>query len=179
MLHQLSRKHRGVVSGLWEGWGARWVFSPPRLLGSFRDRVGVIWPGFVLLAAVSAILWKLNARVFLPQREAAEAVMSREHSRKVTHLRAGAFATSMTALLGAAIVIGSRNLQNFDAALVIYTFATIFMVWGVAYHYSVWLEKPPTQLYWHRTWDLVRRQGVAGLALAAKSAMTHVALQTF
>src|SRR5207245_3899712 len=134
-----------------------------------RDRLGVIWPGFVLLAAVSAGLWMLNARVFLPQREALEALMPAEHSRRVTHLRAGAFATSVTALLGAAIVIGSRNLQNFDAALVIYTFATIFMVWGVGYHYSVWLEKPPTQMYWLRTWDLVRSQGVAVLALESKT----------
>jgi hypothetical protein len=117
--------------------------------------------------------------VFLPQREALEALMTAEHSRHVTHLRAGAFATSMTALLGAGILIGSRNLQNFDAALVIYTFATIFMVWGVAYHYFVWLEKPPTQLYWRRTWDLLRRQGIAGLILAAKNTVTHVALQTF
>src|SRR5438876_2860238 len=105
--------------------------------------------------------------------------MPAEHSRRVTHLRAGAFATAMTALLGAAIVIGSRNLQNFDAALVIYTFATIFMVWGVAYHYAVWLEKPPTRLYWRRTWDLLRRQGIRGLALAVKSGVTHVAFQTF
>jgi nitrate reductase gamma subunit len=85
----------------------------------------------------------------------------------------------MTALLGAAIIIGSRNLQNFDAALVIYTFATIFMVWGVAYHYFVWLEKPPTRLYWRRTWDLLRRHGITGAALTLKSTVTHIAFQTF
>jgi hypothetical protein len=85
----------------------------------------------------------------------------------------------MTALLGAAIVIGSRNLQNFDSALVIYTFATIFMVWGVAYHYAVWLEKPPTRLYWRRTWDLLRRQGMRGVILTLKSGVTHIALQSF
>jgi len=128
LVPQYFPKNTGVVTGLVGAMGGLGGFFPPLLLGSFRDRVGVIWPGFVLLAAVSAILWKLNARVFLPQREAAEAVMSREHSRRVTHLRAGAFATSMTAFLGAAIVIDSRNLQNFDAALVIYTFATVFIL---------------------------------------------------
>ncbi len=39
------------------------------------------------------------------------------------------------------IVVGSRNLQTFDAALVIYTFAVIFATWGVLYHYNVWLDK--------------------------------------
>lgn len=105
--------------------------------------------------------------------------MPREVSRTAMRLRAGAFATLMTALLAAAIVVGSRNLQNFDAALVIYTFATIFMVWGVSYHYSVWLEKPPTRLYWRRTWDLLRRLGTRGIAIVGKRAVTHIGLQTF
>src|SRR5262245_29490729 len=179
LVPQYFPNNTGVLTGLFGAMGGLGGFFPPLLLGFFRDRFGVIWPGFVLLAAVSAGLWKLNARLFLPHREEAEAVLPAEHSRRLTHLRAGAFATSMTALLGAAIVIGSRNLQNFDAALVIYTFATIFMVWGVAYHYVVWLENPPTRLYWHRTWDLLRRQGFAGVALALKSGVTHLALQTF
>jgi hypothetical protein len=65
-----------------------------------------------------------------------------------------------TALLLASIVVGSRNLQNFDPALVIYTFAVIFATWGVVYHYNVWLEKPPTRVYWDRGWELYRRQGI-------------------
>jgi hypothetical protein len=154
-------------------------FLPPLLLGFFRDRLGVVWPGFVLLAGVSASLWWLNARVFVPHHEAVEAVLPRELSRTASMLRAGAFATFMTALVGAAIVVGSRNLQNFDAALVIYTFATIFMVWGVAYHYSVWLEKPPTRLYWRRTWNLLRKYGIRGAGIMAGKAVSHLALQTF
>ena len=57
-------------------------------------------------------------------------------SRTADRLRAGAWATLWTALLVAAIVVGSRNLQNFDAALVIYTFAVVFATWGVVYHYA-------------------------------------------
>src|SRR5438093_1034233 len=124
LVPQYFPNNTGVVTGLVGAIGGLGGFFPPLLLGFLRDRFGVIWPGFVLLAAVSAGLWKLNSRIFLPQRKALEALMTAEHSRRVTHLRAGAFATAMTALLGAAIVIGSRNLQNFDAALVIYTFAT-------------------------------------------------------
>ena len=59
-----------------------------------------------------------------------------------------------TCVLIAVIVLGSRNLQNFDPALVIYTFAIIFATWGVIYHYSVWIRKPPTYVYWQRGWQL-------------------------
>jgi NNP family nitrate/nitrite transporter-like MFS transporter len=179
LVPQYFPNNTGVVTGLVGAMGGLGGFFPPILLGFFRDRFGVVWPGFLLLAATSAALWQLNARVFVPQREAIEAALPRARSRRAMQLRAGAFATLMTALLGAAIVVGSRNLQNFDAALVIYTFATIFMVGGVAYHYSVWLEKPPTRMYWRRTWDLLRRLGLRGAATVARSTVTHIGLQTF
>lgn len=53
------------------------------------------------------------------------------------------------------VIIGSRNLANFDAALVGYTFACIFAWFGVVYRYCVWLSKPPTQRYWRRGWQLL------------------------
>lgn len=53
------------------------------------------------------------------------------------------------------VFIGSRNLQNFDAALIAYLFGTIFAVFGIMYRYSVWVQRPPTRLYWHRTWKFV------------------------
>ena len=179
LVPQYFPNNTGLVTGLVGAMGGLGGFFPPLLLGAFRDRLGVIWPGFVLLAAVSGALWTLNAKVFHPSQEAAEAAMPLQASRAATRLRAGAFATFVTALLGAAIVVGSRNLQNFDAALVIYTFATIFMTWGVSYHYAVWLEKPPTRLYWRRTWDLLRRQGFRGLGTVVEKAVTHIGLQTF
>ncbi len=97
-------------------------------------------------------------------------------------MRAGAWATLWTLLLIAAIVVGSRNLQNFDAALVIYTFAVIFATWGVVYHYAVWLDKPPTRMFTGtarigqsvrgtgRAFEIVRQSGAAG---------THIFAQTF
>ncbi|WMJ73609.1 MFS transporter [Cytophagaceae bacterium ABcell3] len=50
------------------------------------------------------------------------------------------------------VYTGSRNLQNFDAALISYLFGTIFAVFGIVYRYSVWVQRPPTRLYWRRTW---------------------------
>src|SRR5512142_1468539 len=52
----------------------------------------------------------------------------------------------------ALVVVGSRNLAHFDAALVGYTFATLFATFGIAYRYAMWLQRPPTRMYWRRGW---------------------------
>ena len=61
----------------------------------------------------------------------------------------GAIAMLALALL---IVAGSRNLNHFDAALVGYTFATLFATFGITYRYTMWLSRPPTRMYWRRGW---------------------------
>lgn len=65
----------------------------------------------------------------------------------------------LTAILGVLIVVGSRNLAHFDAALVGYTFATLFAVFGLAYRYAMWLQRPPTAMYWRRGWEVFFRRG--------------------
>ncbi len=52
-------------------------------------------------------------------------IVRREHARATL---AGLVAA---ALLAALIVFGSRNLDHFDAALVGYTFATLFATFGI------------------------------------------------
>jgi hypothetical protein len=59
----------------------------------------------------------------------------------------------VTAVLAALVVIGSRNLAHFDAALVGYTFATLFAAFGITYRYAIWLQRPPTRMYWRRGWQ--------------------------
>ncbi|MGB5036983.1 MAG: MFS transporter [Blastocatellia bacterium] len=68
-------------------------------------------------------------------------------------LKAIAWGMALTALLGATIVAGSRNLDHFDAALVGYTFATLFATFGVTYRYAMWLQRPTTAIYWRRGWQ--------------------------
>lgn len=60
-------------------------------------------------------------------------------------------ATIAAVLVIVLVLIGSRNLQNFDAALFSYLVGTIFAVFGIAYRYSVWIQRPPTRLYWRRS----------------------------
>ncbi len=69
-------------------------------------------------------------------------------------MKAAAWGLCASALLGVAIVVGSRDLEHFDAALVGYTFATLFAAFGIAYRYAMWLQRPPTQLYWRRGWQV-------------------------
>ena len=69
-------------------------------------------------------------------------------------VRAGLWGLLFTALLLAAIIVGSRNLNHFDAALVGYTFATLFATFGITYRYAMWLQRPPTRLYWRRGWQV-------------------------
>ena len=60
----------------------------------------------------------------------------------------------VTAILTLLIVVGSRNLDHFDAALVGYTFATLFAAFGITYRYAMWLHRPPTRVYWKRGWQV-------------------------
>jgi NNP family nitrate/nitrite transporter-like MFS transporter len=171
---------RATVTGLVGAMGGMGGFFPPLLLGVFRDRLGVVWPGFWFLSVVACLLWWLNARVFLPREEELEAKLPADVIRTADKVRAAAWATLWTSVLVAAIVLGSRNLQNFDAALVIYTFAIIFATWGVVYHYSVWIRKPPTRVYWQRGWQLFKERGVfRSLGGIVGLVGTHLLSQTF
>lgn len=173
-------KDVGTVTGLVGAMGGLGGFFPPLLLGFFRDYLGAVWPGYVLLAAISLVLWRANAAVFLPSQQALELTLPAELIRTADRVRAGMTATLWTGLLVAAIVVGSRNLEQFDPALVIYTFAVVFATWGVVYHYRVWLDKPPTRVYWERGWQLFRAMGVfRGLARVAALAIEHLFAQTF
>lgn len=173
-------KQRATVTGLVGAMGGMGGFFPPLLLGVFRDELGIVWPGFLLLSLVACLLWWLNARVFLPREDELQAKLPADIIRTADKVRSGAWATLWTSVLVAAIVLGSRNLQNFDAALVIYTFAIIFATWGVVYHYSVWIRKPPTRVYWQRGWQLFKERGVfRSLGSVLGLVGTHLLSQTF
>ncbi len=70
------------------------------------------------------------------------------------NLRAALVAAAATALLVVSILVGSRNLGNFDPALIAYLFGCIFAWFGLVYRYSVWLQRPPTWRYFARGWRL-------------------------
>lgn len=65
----------------------------------------------------------------------------------------------LTLVLAGLILLGSRNLSHFDAALVAYTFAILFATFGITYRYAMWLQRPPTAMYWRRGWQAFFRRG--------------------
>jgi MFS family permease len=155
----------GTVTGLVGALGGLGGFFPPLLLGVFRDTLGVLWPGFALLALTAIALRAATVRVFRPAEVAWRDALPEPARVHALRIAAGTWGALATLLLAAAIVVGSRNLQNFDAALVGYTFATLFAVFGIAYRYSMWLDRPPTRLYWRRGWQVFFSRRFAGTNL--------------
>jgi hypothetical protein len=72
-------------------------------------------------------------------------------------IKAMSWGLLVTLALAGLIVAGSRNLSHFDAALVGYTFAVLFATFAITYRYSMWLQRPPTAVYWKRGWQVFFR----------------------
>lgn len=65
--------------------------------------------------------------------------------------RAFLTALILTMLMVGLVFLGSRKLQNFDPALVGYLFGTMFAFFGIVYRYSVWIQRPPSKMYFKRS----------------------------
>jgi nitrate reductase gamma subunit len=87
---------------------------------------------------------------------------------------------SAIAVLSILIVVGSRKLIYFDAALVPYLIATLFAVFGSAYRYSVWLSRPPTRTLWKRSLNLMLSgYFLSNSGLVIKKFFENMVLQKF
>jgi NNP family nitrate/nitrite transporter-like MFS transporter len=64
----------------------------------------------------------------------------------------GAFKAGTVAavIVTALIVVGSRNLKDFDWALTTYAVGSVFAAFAVVYRYAVWSQRPPTRMYLKR-----------------------------
>lgn len=89
--------------------------------------------------------------------------------------------TAAAVVVSVAIYLGSRRLANFDAALVGYACATIFLAFGIVYRYSIWVQSPPTARFLRRGWGsfLSLRNFRQNPDLVPKALVTNLALQTF
>ena len=59
-------------------------------------------------------------------------------------------AISVSVIVLLLVYLGSGNFRNSDAALIPYMLGVIVAVFGITYRFSVWLQRPPTRLYWKR-----------------------------
>src|SRR3954470_20153293 len=95
--------------------------------------------------------------------------------------RAGALAgLGVMIVLAAGIVLGSRNLRNYDPVLLTYTFGVLFSAFAVAYRYAIWLQRPPTKIWVRRGLSLVRRGSLLGnLLFVFRAASVTLGAQRF
>lgn len=78
------------------------------------------------------------------------------------------------------VFFGSRKLQNFDAALITYLFGTVFAFFGIVYRYSVWLQRPPTWIYFKRgIIYLITGKVISHFWFATKETVENIAIQKF
>src|ERR671913_1833654 len=85
-------------------------------------------------------------------------------------------AVAASFLLTVLIIVGSRNLEHYDAALFGYTVASVVAFGAVVFRYAIWLQRPATRVYWRRGWKLYlqRDKFVQNTANAAKTVATNL-----
>lgn len=89
-------------------------------------------------------------------------------------------ATGAALAVTAGIVVGSRNLVNFDVALLGYSLATIFLAFGATYRLVVWSGSPAARRYLIRGWSAMLRPGPgAPRAAAPRAVLSTLLLQRF
>ena len=86
-----------------------------------------------------------------------------------------------SAVLTALVIIGSRNLENFDSALFGYTVASIVAFGAIFFRYAIWLQRPATRAYFMRGLKLFFQKGRLGgnTGFAAKTVATNLIEQRF
>ncbi len=79
------------------------------------------------------------------------------------------------------VVVGSRGLRDFDAALIGYAVATVFAIAALTYRYALWIGRPPTGHYFRAGWStfLSWRNFRRYTLLVPKALWTDLIGQTF
>ncbi|CAM3448165.1 MFS transporter [Sphingobacterium prati] len=99
---------------------------------------------------------------------------------KLVDLKAFLIASTATLLTLLMILIGSRRLQNFDAALIAYLFGTLFAVFGIVYRYTVWIQRPPTRVYFVSSLKtLFSKDGLNFVGYTLKDFLLNIIFQRF
>ena len=104
-----------------------------------------------------------------------------ETSATMNYRSSTVLAVAASALLTLLVLIGSRNLANFDSALFGYTVASVIAFGAVVFRYSLWLQRPATRTYWRRGWQLYRERDklVKNTGKAAKTFASNILAQSF
>jgi len=98
-----------------------------------------------------------------------------------THKQPVLLAVAASSALTVLIIVGSRSLEHYDAALFGYTVASVVAVGAIAFRYAIWLQRPATRVYWLRGWRLFRNRKnlVANSSSAAQTLVGGLIAQKF
>lgn len=117
----------------------------------------------------------MNDHAIIPAQSAARTV-----GRDRLHRTAAIAGAAAAVLLAGAILLGSRNLGNFDVALLGYALATIFFAYGVTSRTVVWAGSPAARRYLARGWKAVIHPGPElPKSEAARTVVSTLLLQRF
>lgn len=99
---------------------------------------------------------------------------------KIIDIKAFAIATGATLTTLFLVLFGSRELQNFDAALIAYLFGTLFAIFGVVYRYTVWVQRPSTFVYFNTSLRVMfSKDFIHFIIYSAKDFFKNIVFQKF
>lgn len=81
-------------------------------------------------------------------------LLQRSGTAHVDYSRPTLLGLAAAAVLTVLVIIGSRNLEHFDPALIGYTIASVVALGAIVFRYALWLQRPATRAYWKRGWQL-------------------------
>ena len=99
----------------------------------------------------------------------------------VNYLHPTIVGLAASAVLTTLVIIGSRNLENFDSALFGYMIASIVAFGAIFFRYAIWLQRPATRAYFRRGLQLFfqRKRFAKNTATATKTIATNIIEQRF
>lgn len=99
----------------------------------------------------------------------------------VNYLQPTLIGLAASAILTVLVIIGSRNLENFDSALFGYTVASVVAFGAIFFRYAIWLQRPATRAYFLRGLQLFfeRKKFGRSAATASKTLATNLIEQRF
>ena len=104
-----------------------------------------------------------------------------ERTSQINYVNPTLIGLAASILLTAVVVIGSRNLEHFDSALFGYTVASVVAFGAIFFRYALWLQRPPTRVYFRRGIQLFfqRRKFAANTVDSSKTLAKNLVGQRF
>jgi MFS transporter, NNP family, nitrate/nitrite transporter len=108
-------------------------------------------------------------------------ISQKQNPTDISYTRPTIYGIVSAAALTVLVIVGSRNLENFDSALFGYTVASIVAFGEIIFRYAIWLQRPPTRAYFRRGLQLFfqRRKFLKNAGSAAETVGKNLVAQHF